>query len=65
MEVLVYASTRDKEVHAKTVEVVVYVSIREINTDAKIVDIIILSTYNLLLDGCHMFKLLPLFITLI
>jgi len=35
VEVVVYASIRDKEVHAKTVEVVVYASIRSKEVDAK------------------------------
>ena len=37
MEVLVYASTRDKEIIAKTVEVLVFASMREKEVNAKTV----------------------------
>ena len=35
MEVLAYASIRDEEVHAKTVEVLAYASIKDKEVDAK------------------------------
>ena len=41
MEVVVYANTREEEVHAKTVEVVVYANTREKEVNAKTVEVVV------------------------